>query len=84
MRGVALGRKTWLFVGSEAGGRAATTACTLIEPAKLNGADPQVWLADALARTPDRKMIVMAGSPDLPTNRLVGAGLARARPPLGA
>ena len=42
MRGVALGRKNYLFVGSEAGGRAAAT--TLIETAKLNGIDPQAWL----------------------------------------
>jgi len=44
MRGVALGRKNYLFVGSEAGGRAAAIACTLIETAKLNGIDPQAWL----------------------------------------
>ena len=56
MRGVALGRKNYLFVGSEAGGRAAATAYTLIETAKLNGIDPQAWLADTLARIPDHKI----------------------------
>ena len=46
----------YLFVGSEAGGRAAVIAYTLIETAKLNGLDPQVWLADTLARIPDHKI----------------------------
>jgi hypothetical protein len=44
MRGVAVGRKNWLFVGSEGGGRAAAIAFTLIETAKLNGVDPHAWL----------------------------------------
>ena len=56
MRGVALGRKNYLFVGSEAGGRAAAIAYTLIETAKLNGVDAQAWLADTLARLPDHKI----------------------------
>jgi len=56
MRGVALGRKNYLFVGSQAGGRAAAIAYTLIETAKLNGVDPQAWLADTLARIPDHKI----------------------------
>jgi len=45
-----------LFVGSQAGGRAAATATTLIETAKLNSVDPQAWLADTLARIPDHKI----------------------------
>ena len=53
MRAIALGRKNYLFVGSQAGGRAAAIAHTLIETAKLCGADPQAWLADTLARIPD-------------------------------
>jgi transposase len=56
MRGVALGRKNYLFVGSQAGGRAAAIAYTLIETAKLNGVNPQAWLADTLARIPDHKI----------------------------
>ena len=56
MRAIALGRKNYLFVGSEAGGKAAAIAYTLIETAKLNGVDPQVWLADTLARLPDHKI----------------------------
>ncbi|MBL4557762.1 MAG: transposase [Rhodobacteraceae bacterium] len=52
MRAVALGRKNDLFVGSEAGGKAAAIAYTLIETAKLNAVDPHAWLADTLARIP--------------------------------
>ena len=53
---VALGRKNYLFVGSEAGGKAAAIAYTLIETAKLNAIDPNAWLADTLARIPDYKI----------------------------
>ena len=56
MRAIALGRKNYLFVGSEAGGKAAAIAYTLIETAKLNGVDPNAWIADALARIPDYKI----------------------------
>ena len=56
MRSVAVGRKNYLFVGSQTGGRAAAIAYTLIETAKLNGVDPQGWLADTLARIPDYKI----------------------------
>ena len=56
MRAIALGRKNYLFLGSETGGRAAAIAYTLIETAKLNGVDPQAWLADTLARIPDHKI----------------------------
>jgi len=43
-------------IGSQTGGRAAAIAYTLIETAKLNGIDPQAWLADTLARIPDYKI----------------------------
>jgi transposase len=56
MRAIALGRKNYLFVGSASGGRAAAIAYTLIETAKLNGVDPQAWLADTLAHIPDYKI----------------------------
>ena len=56
MRAIALGRKNYLFVGSEAGGKAAAIAYTLIETAKLNAVDPHPWLADTLARIPDYKI----------------------------
>ena len=56
MRSVALGRKNYLFVGPQTGGKSATIAYTLIETAKLNGVHPQAWLADTLARIPDHKI----------------------------
>ena len=56
VRGIAVGRKNWLFVGSEGGGKAAAIAYTLIETAKLNGIDPQAWLTDTLARIADHKI----------------------------
>lgn len=48
MRSVAVGRKNYQFVGSQTGGNAAAIAYTLIETAKLNGVNPQAWLADTL------------------------------------
>ncbi len=56
MRTVALERKNYLFVGSEAGGKAAAIAYTLIETAKLNDTDPFAWLADTIARIPDYRI----------------------------
>jgi transposase len=50
LRGVALGRKAWLFCGSDRGGRRAAVMYTLIGTAKLNGVDPQAWLGDVLER----------------------------------
>jgi transposase len=50
LRGFALGRKSWLFAGSERGAARAATMATLIATAKLNDVDPQAWLADVLAR----------------------------------
>jgi transposase len=50
LRGIALGRRSWLFAGSDRGGRRAATIYTLIYSAKLNDIDPQAWLADVLAR----------------------------------
>ena len=56
MRAIAIGRKNWLFAGSERGGRSAAIAYTLIETAKLNGVDPQGWLTDVLSRIADHKI----------------------------
>src|SRR5712672_1477503 len=56
LRGIALGRKSWLFAGSDRGGERAAAMFTLIETAKLNDVDPQAWLADILARIADHKI----------------------------
>ena len=50
LRGIALGRKSWLFVGSDRGGQRAAAMYSLIVTAKMNDVDPQAWLADVLAR----------------------------------
>jgi len=50
LRGIALGRKSWLFCGSDRGGRRAAAMYSLIVTARMNGVDPQGWLADTLAR----------------------------------
>jgi transposase len=56
LRGIALGRKSWLFAGSDRGGERAALMYTLIHTAKLNDIDPQVWLADVLARINDHNI----------------------------
>jgi alkanesulfonate monooxygenase SsuD/methylene tetrahydromethanopterin reductase-like flavin-dependent oxidoreductase (luciferase family) len=53
LRGFALGRKSWLFAGSERGAERAAALATLIMTAKLSDVDPQTWLADVLARIAD-------------------------------
>jgi hypothetical protein len=53
LRGFALGRKSWLFAGSDRGADRAAFMATLINTAKLNDIDPQAWLADALCRIAD-------------------------------
>jgi transposase len=50
LRCVTLGRKSWLFCGSDRGGQRAAVMYSLIGTAKLNDVDPQAWLADVLAR----------------------------------
>jgi hypothetical protein len=50
LRCVAIGRKNYLFAGSDAGGRRAAALYSLIESAKLNSLNPQHYLADVLAR----------------------------------
>jgi transposase len=53
LRGIALGRKSWLFAGSDRGGDRAAAMYSLIHTAKLNDVDPRAWLADVLARIAD-------------------------------
>lgn len=53
LRCVPLGRKSWLFCGSDRGGQRAAVAFSLIQTCRLNDIDPQAWLADVLARIAD-------------------------------
>jgi len=50
LRGIALGRKSWLFAGSDRGGQRPTAMYSLIVTATMNEVDPQAWLGDVLAR----------------------------------
>jgi transposase len=56
LRGIALGRKSWLFAGSDRGGERAGVMYTLIQTARLNDVDPQAWLADVLSRINDHNI----------------------------
>ncbi|GAB2208872.1 IS66 family transposase [Roseibium sp. ROS1] len=56
LRGFALGRKSWLFAGSDRGADRAAFMATLLNSAKLNAVDPQAWLADVLARIAETPM----------------------------
>ena len=57
LRGIALGRKAWLFAGSQRGGERAAIMYTLIQTAKINDVDPRAWLADVLARIADTSQL---------------------------
>jgi transposase len=50
LRGIAITRKNFLFLGSETGGERAAILYTVLESAKLNGRDPQTWFADVIDR----------------------------------
>ena len=63
LRGIALGRKSWLFAGSDRGGERAAAMYSLIVTAKMNDIDPQAWLADVLA--------CIAGHPTLRLDELL-------------
>uniref|UniRef100_UPI000485C819 IS66 family transposase n=1 Tax=Pseudoduganella violaceinigra TaxID=246602 RepID=UPI000485C819 len=52
IRPIAIGKKNWLFAGSERAGRRAAAIQTLLGTAKLNGLDPLRWLASVLVRLP--------------------------------
>ena len=53
---IAVGRKNFLFVGSDAGGETLADAMTVIETAKMSGLDPEAYLRDVLARINDHKI----------------------------
>jgi hypothetical protein len=80
LRGLALGRKSWLFAGSERGAERAAIMYTLIQTAKLNEIDPQAWLAASLSRSPRRRrpgsatpILELDVRPPLARRRLIAA-----------
>lgn len=80
LRGVALGRKAWLFAGSDRGGQRAAAMYSLIVTAKLNRIDPQAWLADVLARIADQPVPVGTMVTHRPPVRSVRAALPHTAP----
>lgn len=63
LRGVAVGRKNYLFAGSDRDAERVAALYTLIESAKLNGLDPKAYLADVLTRVADRPARRLADLP---------------------
>lgn len=60
IRPIALGRKNWLFAGSDKGGERAANILSLIETAKLNDIDPEAYLRDVLTRISDHPITKIA------------------------
>lgn len=56
LRPIGIGRKNWLFAGADTGAETLASAMTIIETAKMNGIDPQAYLADLLDRIHDHKI----------------------------
>ena len=56
MRPIGVGRRNWLFAGSDTGGETLARSMTIIETAKMNGLDPQAYLTDILSRIHDHKI----------------------------
>ena len=52
IRPIAIGKKNWLFAGSEAAGKRAAVLQSLLETARLNGIEPMAWLTDTLEKLP--------------------------------
>lgn len=76
IRPLALGRKNYLFAGSDAGGERAASIYSLIETAKLNGLDPEAYLRDVIARIADHP--IKRINELLPWNWIARAKLAQA------
>jgi transposase len=56
LRPIGVGRRNWLFAGADTGAETLARAMTIIETAKMNGLDPQAYLADVLNRIHDHKI----------------------------
>ena len=56
LKPIGIGRKNWLFAGADTGAETLARAMTIIETAKMNGLDPQAYLADVIERINDHKI----------------------------
>lgn len=56
LRPIGIGRKNWLFAGADTGAETLARAMTVIETVKMNGLDPQAYLANVLDRIHDHKI----------------------------
>jgi hypothetical protein len=71
LRVAALGRKNYLFAGSDAGGERSAAIYSLLGTAKLNGLDPELYLRHVLERIPDHPVNRPAGTPAVEPGGLV-------------
>ena len=76
IRLLTLGRKNYLFAGSDDGGRRAAIMYTLIETARFNDIDPEAWLADIIARIADHPINRNRRSPSLEVEASCGKSCA--------
>ena len=60
---IAMGRKAWLFTGSELAGQRAAVVMSLLQSAKLHGHDPWAYLKDVLTRLPSHIGVGLAPFP---------------------
>jgi transposase len=72
LRGIAVGRNNWTFLGSDRGGRTMAMLRSFVSSCELNGVDPFAWFRDVLARIPLHSIQQLAGL--LPHRWAVQAG----------
>ena len=74
IRPIALGKKNWLFAGSERAGQRAAAIQSLLATAKLNGLEPLAWLTDTLEKLPTRPKSRIDGMVPLPLRSMLKQG----------
>ena len=72
LRGIAVGRNNWTFLGSDRGGRTMAILRSFVSSCELNGVDPFAWFRDVLARIPSHSIQQLDGL--LPHRWAVQAG----------
>ncbi len=77
LRGVAVGRRNWLFAGSRAGGERAAAIYTVIQTCKANGVEPQTYIADVIAKVADDCLSLQSHSQSFNPPTLWRVGIRR-------